>query len=424
MKISKEKRLMTNMKWETNEDNKKNLSPIVLFTYNRLNHTQQTMEALKKNIYACESYLYIYSDAAKNEDEKVKVNAVRQYLKSITGFKKIEIIERKENWGLARNIIDGVTKVVNKYGKIIVLEDDLVTSKYFLKYMNDALEIYKDEEKVMQISGYSYPMEKKNLPETFFIELGESWGWATWKDSWSFFERNPEKLVNTYSRKEITNFNYEGTINFWNQVMDNYFGKKYTWAVFFHAAIKKKNGLVFMPRKSLVNNVGFDGTGENCERVTVYNTEIYEAEVKEFSQEIKQLDLVKNNLKKYFLRCYSIREKLLYFCKNKKKIVCYGAGEYGCLVAEFLKIHGIFIDAFIVSSRGSEKKILDVPVIAVDDSLFTMQDYGVVLSLDDKYHEEVMNLLKRIPKTHIFIGGNKLGNDVRQYMYEYCDVKK
>ena len=112
--------------------------PIVLFVYNRPWHTQQTIEALQKNDLASESELFIYSDAAKTEQDSLKVNEVRNYVHAIGGFKKITIIEREENWGLADSIIDGVTSIVNQYGKIIVLEDDLETSPFFLRFMNES----------------------------------------------------------------------------------------------------------------------------------------------------------------------------------------------------------------------------------------------------------------------------------------------
>ena len=140
-----------------------NLAPIVLFVYNRPWHTKQTVEALQKNELAKESELFIYCDEAKNEDAGKSVDEVREYIDKVDGFKKVTIIKREKNWGLADSIIDGVTKIVNEYGKIIVLEDDLVTSPYFLKFMNDGLEFYKDEKKVFGITGYAFPVKKENL---------------------------------------------------------------------------------------------------------------------------------------------------------------------------------------------------------------------------------------------------------------------
>ena len=157
-------------------------APIALFVYNRPWHTKQTVEALQKNELANKSELFIYCDNAKNKGAQKSVDEVRNFVKNIKGFKKITIIKRKRNWGLACSIIDGVTKIVNEYGKIIVLEDDLVTSPYFLEFMNDGLKMYKDDLKVASIHGYIYPI--KSLPDTFFIKGADCWGWATWKRVW------------------------------------------------------------------------------------------------------------------------------------------------------------------------------------------------------------------------------------------------
>ena len=181
------------------------LAPIVLFVYNRPDHTRQTVEALQKNELAIDSELFIYSDAAKNENAEQKVNEVREYIKSIDGFKKITIIEREKNWGLANSIIDGVTKIVNEYGKIIVLEDDLVTSPYFLKFMNGALEIYKDEEKVYSITGYSFSDDISLIDTTYFLSITSSWSWATWEHKWQYFKRDKQALQKYIDNKSNRN---------------------------------------------------------------------------------------------------------------------------------------------------------------------------------------------------------------------------
>lgn len=179
---------------------KNNLAPIVLFIYNRPWHTKQTIEALKKNELANESELFIYSDASKNKYVEEKVKEVREYIKTIEGFKKITIIEREKNWGLANSIIDGVTKIVNEYGKIIVLEDDLVTSPYFLRFMNDALEFYKDKNKVWSITGFTYPLHiSKNYEfSTYLYQRGSSKSWSTWSDKWNQVEFNENNLIDKY----------------------------------------------------------------------------------------------------------------------------------------------------------------------------------------------------------------------------------
>jgi hypothetical protein len=240
------------------------LAPIVLFVYNRPEHTKQTVEALQKNELAIESDLIIYSDASKNIGDKAKTDEVRKYIKSINGFKKVTVIKREKNWGLAASIIDGVTKIVNAYGKVIVLEDDLVTSPYFLKFMNDALEFYKNEDKVWHISGWNYPIEIDGLNDVFLWKVMNCWGWATWAENWNFFEKDADRLMKNFSEDEIKEFNLNGVEDFFEQVKANMESRTNTWAVFWYATIFKKNALCVNPLISYVNNIGFDASGVHC----------------------------------------------------------------------------------------------------------------------------------------------------------------
>jgi len=240
------------------------LAPIVLFVYNRPDHTRQTVEALQKNHLANESELFIFSDAPKNEDAKQKVTVVREYIKTVNGLKKITIIERKKNWGLANSIIDGVTKIVNEYGKIIVLEDDLVTSPYFLKFMNEALEFYKNEDKVWHVSGWNYPIKKDGLDDVFLWRGMECWGWATWADRWKYYKKDTDFVIAQTSKADIDYLNLDRTRNIWKQVLDNKKGKINTWAVYWYLTIVLNRKLSVNPTLSFVRNIGLDGSGENC----------------------------------------------------------------------------------------------------------------------------------------------------------------
>ena len=162
------------------------IAPIILFTFNRLEHTKRTVEALKQNSLASETELYIYSDGPRDENVRKIVNEVRDYIKTIRGFKKITIIEQNKNKGLANSIIDGVNDIFNKYERVIVLEDDLVTSKYFLEYMNESLEVYNNRQDIWSIAGYSPNINIPNSysEEVYLTKRGCSWGWATWKNRW------------------------------------------------------------------------------------------------------------------------------------------------------------------------------------------------------------------------------------------------
>ncbi|MCD2449763.1 glycosyltransferase [Methylicorpusculum oleiharenae] len=241
-----------------------NTSPIALFVYNRPKHTRETVEALLKNAEAVHSDLFIFSDAAKHEGAQSAVNEVRALIHQITGFKTITIIEREKNWGLANSIIDGVTAICDKYGRAIVLEDDLIFSEHFLGYMNSALNMYEDNQLVWHISGWNYPIEPSGLGDAFFWKTMNCWGWATWANRWNKFSKKPDEMIRSWTPQKINAFNLDGTYNFWRQVKLNRKGKINTWAVFWYATIFSHGGLCLNPTSSYVMNVGHDGTGENC----------------------------------------------------------------------------------------------------------------------------------------------------------------
>lgn len=298
-----------------------NLAPIVLFTYNRLEHTQKTIEALQKNVYAQESELYIYSDGPKNEAATEAVKSVREILHQVDGFKQVHIVERANNWGLAENIIDGVTSIVNEYGKIIVLEDDIVTSKYFLKYMNDALEVYKEIPKVMAVSGYCWPPDKESLSETFFLPWFSCWGWATWNRSWNYYKRNPEELIKNGFDTNTKEFNINGAYDFWKQVEQNYSGELYTWAVFFCVAIFQRQGLVAYCNHDQCKNVGNDGTGVDCGKNNYFNREILvDKETRLFNLNVHSDAIAEDVTTRFFLRIKesgNLFDKVLNVYKNE-----------------------------------------------------------------------------------------------------------
>lgn len=242
------------------------LAPIVLFVYSRLWHTEQTINALKRNDLAEESELIIYSDAAKNEETLKQVQEVRDYLRSIDGFKKITIIERNKNWGLADSIIDGVTTIVNEYGKIIVMEDDLVTSKYFLRFMNEALNMYSDDLGVASITGYIYPLKRADrLPATYFIRGADCWGWATWKRAWLAFEADGRKLLaRLIANNQIRDFDFDDSYGYTDMLIRQIDGKNNSWAIRWYASAYLANMLTLYPRDSYVLNIGNDDSGTHC----------------------------------------------------------------------------------------------------------------------------------------------------------------
>lgn len=239
------------------------LAPVVLFVYNRPEHTKKTLSALQNNILALDSELFIYSDAAKSDTAVEKVNKVRQLLTNISGFKKVTIIKQEKNKGLANSIISGVTEVVNKYGKIIVLEDDLVTSPYFLSYMNKNLVAYENEKQVASIHGYIYPIE--NLAETFFIKGADCWGWATWQDRWSVFESNGQILLDEIQNRNLKReADFNDSYGYTQMLKDQIAAKNNSWAIRWYFSSFLKGMLTLYPGQSYVQNIGHDAQGTHC----------------------------------------------------------------------------------------------------------------------------------------------------------------
>ncbi len=236
-------------------------APIILFTYNRLSHTKRTVQALLDNKLSSESELFIFSDGPKNAGAEKAVAELRKYLYTITGFKQVHITEREKNYGLADNIIEGVTRILNIHNKAIIVEDDILVSPYFLQYMNDALEFYQNEPRVVCIHGYLYPI-KESLQENFFLRGADCWGWATWKRGWEIFEPDGKVLLESILKNKLSHeFDLDGSYEFTKMLSDQTKGKNNSWAIRWHASAFLKNKLTLYPHHSLVMNVGNDGTG-------------------------------------------------------------------------------------------------------------------------------------------------------------------
>jgi GT2 family glycosyltransferase len=276
------------------------LSPIALFVYNRPEHTRRTLAYLKNNLLADESRLYIFSDAPKTKADAAKVEEVRHLIKQAEGFKSIKIVERKENLGLANSIIAGVTQLVNEYGKVIVFEDDLLASPYTLTYFNEALDLYANQEKVMHISAYTHPIDATGLPETFFYRAAASWGWATWARAWKYFEPDVNKLIEQFDQKKILQFSIEGHMNFWKQIQEFKSGKNNSWAIRWYASIFLRGGLALNPAKSLIDNIGNDGSGIHSNNEDIYKVQMSKHPVTQFPTDIIENEQAYQAIKHFF----------------------------------------------------------------------------------------------------------------------------
>jgi 2-polyprenyl-3-methyl-5-hydroxy-6-metoxy-1,4-benzoquinol methylase len=269
-------------------------APIILLVYNRPWHTLQTLEALSKNTLADQSILYIFADGAKANavDEDVKMIAeTRTIIRSRKWCSEVNIIERDHNLGLADSIVSGVTEIVNRYGKIIVLEDDIVTSKGFLQYMNEALQIYEKENKVMHIAGY-VPIAFEGLPSTFFYNQASCWGWATWSRAWKSYSPDAGSILDQIKRSfRYSEFDLDGSYPFTRDLDYNVSGKMKTWAVKWHGSVFLKDGLCLHPNLSLVQNIGTDGSGTHCDESNAYTVKTLANEIT-----VEKIDALEENL--------------------------------------------------------------------------------------------------------------------------------
>lgn len=293
------------------------IAPIVLFVYARPEHTRKTIQALARNSLAEQSDLIIYSDAPKSEKDQSEVSQVREYINGITGFKSISIYQRPINYGLAKSIIDGLNTIFSKYDRAIIVEDDLVTSPSFLLFMNSALDKYEKEQKVWHISGWNYPISCDGLGDAFFLRVMNCWGWATWSNRWKCFQKNTEHLLEVFDDRMINRFNLDGSKNFWNQVIQNHQCIKDTWAIHWYATIFLNNRLCINPARSLVSNIGLDGTGTNCTRGNGYVGSFDLNELSEkivFPVNIEESELAFERIKNYHL---SLRPQLYRRVLNK-----------------------------------------------------------------------------------------------------------
>lgn len=295
-------------------------APIALFVYNRPVHTERTIKFLKQNNLASESRLFIFSDGAKTATDESAVAEVREFIRTVDGFKSVEIIQRPANMGLANSIIDGVSRLVNTYKQVIVLEDDLITSPHLLTYFNDALNKYKDQEKVMHISAYMYPLKANNLPETFFYRAAGSWGWATWERAWQHFEPNIDTLMNQFTPQQKRAFAMDNTMNFWKQMKEFKNGKNNSWAIRWYASVFLKGGLTLNPAQSLVNNIGHDGTGIHSGINDIYNVIINPKPIKEFPTVIEENEAAVETIKQFLTnRKGSLWQRIKRFIRERMK---------------------------------------------------------------------------------------------------------
>lgn len=284
----------------------KDLAPILLFVYNRPQHVKRALGSLLQNREAAASDLYVFSDAARSAEDAAAVEMVREEIADIQGFRSVSVVGRNENFGLARSIIEGVTSIVNRYGRVIVLEDDLVVSPYFLRFMNDALEVYKDEPRVGHIQACDF-IQSAALPDTFLIKWTGSWGWATWQRAWELFNPNGQELLDQLCERRLTKqFDFNGKYGFTRMLRQQIEGKNNSWAIRWNASLFLADVLSLNVGRSLVSNEGLDGSGTNSVSLDPYRSALSmnPIEVRPISPVVENLE-ARKAYERYYARTNS-----------------------------------------------------------------------------------------------------------------------
>ena len=255
-------------------------APIALFTYDRPKHLAQVVEALALNAEAAESPLFVFVDAPKKEAAAPNVEAVRALARGIRGFKSKEVVEQATNRGIAASIIEGVGRLTAEFGRVVVLEDDLVPSPFFLRYMNSALRAYADDERIVSVHAYSYPVAAA-LPDTFFLRGADCWGWGTWRRGWDLFERDGRKLLAALEQKRLTeDFDFGGAYPYTQMLRDCIAGRNDSWAVRWYASAFLRGKLTLYPGSAQVRNIGADGSGFHVGSTEVFDNPTWGRELK------------------------------------------------------------------------------------------------------------------------------------------------
>lgn len=250
------------------------LAPVVLFVYGRPWHTLRTLQALQANHLADRSRLIIFADGPRAQvtsAQAVAIAEVRRIIRQRNWCGEVELHESQVNRGLADSIVAGVSQVVSRFGRAIILEDDLETSPGFLSFMNDALCNYREDDRVMQVCGFNFSAGWFP-PHAGFLRASHPWGWATWARAWQHYNNDARFLLKQVLEGGPERFRLDGCSFHLDELRDNAEGHLKTWAVRWYASIFLRNGLCLYPGRSLVRNIGFDGTGENCHSAAhIYN---------------------------------------------------------------------------------------------------------------------------------------------------------
>lgn len=303
------------------------LSPIVLFAYNRPKYLLETLQSLQANDEAKDSILFIYCDGPKADADENTLKQIEQ-VNLIARSKKwcgtVNVIASSKNKGLAPSITEGVTEIVNKYGKIIVLEDDLVVSEYFLNYMNYALNKYEHHDKVASVSGYNFPIKLPrgtDFRETFFLKTVTTLGWGVWKRSWMIFDEDAAFLLRKIKSSKLSSqFNFDNSYPYTNMLKNVIKGKVSSWGVRWYASAFLSDKLTLFPSYSLVNHIGNEGTNVKIDTTDLFGNSVYDKPIIDFEdcivENINYRNLFSAHFYKYNRRRLNLKNIKYYYLRS------------------------------------------------------------------------------------------------------------
>jgi hypothetical protein len=239
-------------------------APVAIFAFRRPEHTQRLIESLRANPETDGTEFVAFCDGPRTERDRPFVDATRAVLRR-SGLPRLELVERERNLGLAASVIDGVTRLCQAHGRVIVLEDDLVVSPTFLGFMNGALEAYADEKQVFQVSGFMFPVELPTAAAALFLPFTNSWGWATWDRAWRHFDHGAAAYWQLARDGALRRrFDLGGRYYFFEMLRRQVRGEIDSWAIRWYLSVFMRDGLTIFPRRSLVENAGFGGDATHC----------------------------------------------------------------------------------------------------------------------------------------------------------------
>ncbi len=297
--------------WQSSDNPIKVYAPIVLFVFDRPMHAMAVIRALAMSDLAQYSDLIVYSDYSKEQTRYRKIKVLRKYLKSVNQFKSIKIIERSENFGLSKSLISGIDEVLEQYEKVIVLEDDLIPSRFFLEYMNEGLDKYKNDPSVACIHGYVYPV-KGELPTAFFLRGADCWGWGTWRASWKLLNQDGSALYkNLRDKKLLKEFNFNNTYPYSSMLLKQSKGKVDSWAIRWYASAFLNNKKTLYPGKSLIKNIGMDSSGSHCDETDIFDVNLHESNIDISNVDDEISIYAKNQFEEFFRKIQKNRFKVI-----------------------------------------------------------------------------------------------------------------